>query len=97
MADDVSAIKSVRSETDDVIAIVVQDNQLLSVNEAIVGCRVPDDPDLAPIERSVRARDCAGKAESANAICAGLHRRDLEGIARRGQEYRRNCLQPDDP
>lgn len=62
VADDVAAIKAVRNAVGDAIAIMVDYNQVLSVNEAVARCRVLDDFDLAWIEEPVRAQDYAGHA-----------------------------------
>ncbi len=67
---DATAIKSVRGESGGAIALMLDEHQVLSVNEAMVRCGVPDDSGLDPIEESVGAQDFAGQAHVAHLMHA---------------------------
>jgi mandelate racemase len=66
--DDLAAIRAVRREVGDALALMVDYNQSLSVPEAIRRIRMLDDEGLTWIEEPTRADDYAGHATIAKAV-----------------------------
>jgi mandelate racemase len=67
LADDLKAIRAVRAAAGDAIALMVDYNQSLSVDEALERARALDDEGLYWIEEPTRADDFAGHARIAAA------------------------------